>query len=97
MKENKVKHSPQNSYQHPIQQVETTVQQQIPQQVQPQQMIPKDKKDPGNLDTLIKKFCETIEPISKLNIVDKIVKQSNSPSLSGILLDNLIKGLVKSL
>jgi len=45
----------------------------------------------------VKKLNETQDSNIKINTILKIIKQINSPSLNGPVLDSLIKGLVSSL
>jgi len=50
-----------------------------------------------SVEALVKKLNETQDSNIKINTILKIIKQINSPSLNGPVLDSLIKGLVSSL
>lgn len=56
-----------------------------------------DKLDNTNVDTLVKKLNETKDINLKMGVVDKLIKLCGSAQLKGIILDNLIKGLVNSI
>lgn len=56
-----------------------------------------DKLDNTNVDTLVKKLNETKDINLKVGVVDKLIKLCGSAQLKGIILDNLIKGLVNSI
>jgi len=49
------------------------------------------------VEDLVKKFIETQDINIKISTILKLIKQINSPSLNGSILDSLVKGLVSSL
>jgi len=56
-----------------------------------------EKLDNTIVETLVKKLNETKDINLKMGAVDKLIKLCGSAQLKGIILDNLIKGLVNSI